>query len=112
MADAGPDTDVRAVFVTTPDGDVAERIVRALVEEGLAACGNIVPGIQSIYRWQGRIESSAELLIMLKTTAGSMPSVINRIREIHPYDVPEVVALPVTAGNPAYLEWVRSAGMD
>lgn len=105
-------TDARVVMVTAPDVPAAERLVEALVEERLAACGTIVPGLQSIFRWEGAIRREPEVLIVLKTVAARVEAVLERVPELHPYDVPEVLVVPVEAGHGAYLEWVRreSAG--
>jgi periplasmic divalent cation tolerance protein len=99
-------TDTHVILMTAPAADVAERIVRALVEEELAACGNIVPGVTSIYRWQGSIEHAMEVLVVLKTTAARSEALVARAAELHPYDVPELLALPVAAGFVPYLTWV------
>lgn len=92
--------------MTAPDEKVAEDLVRALIEEGVAACGNIVPGLVSVYRWRGRIERDAEVLIVLKTTAEAVPALLERAPALHPYEVPEVLVLPVEAGHGPYLDWV------
>lgn len=99
-------SDTRVCLVTTPDRAVAERLVRALVTERLAACGNILADCRSIYRWQGVIEESAEVLVILKTAAAAVDRLLARVPELHPYDVPEVLVLPVEAGLAAYVEWV------
>lgn len=98
--------DVRIVVVTTPDADTARTIARALVEERLAACGNIVPGIASIYRWQEAVREDAEALLVLKTSSARVASLTSRVTELHPYDVPEVLALGIEQGNQPYLEWL------
>lgn len=103
-------TDVRVALVTAPDAATAERLVHGLVESGLAACGNIVPGVVSIYRWKGSTEVDREVLIVLKTTEGAVPLLIEQVVQAHPYEVPEVLVLPVTAGHRPYLDWVRGAG--
>jgi periplasmic divalent cation tolerance protein len=95
-------------LTTAPSVDVAEQIGRALVEERLAACANIVPGMTSIFRWRGAIERESEALIILKTTAADVEALERRVVELHPYEVPEVVALPVEAGHGPYLDWVRA----
>lgn len=105
-ADGG---EVRVVLMTAPSADVAERLVRALVQERLAACGNIVPGLTSIYRWENAVQTDAEVLILLKTRAAAVPGLVARVAELHPYDVPEVLALPVLAGHAPYLAWVRES---
>ncbi len=105
------DTDVSAlvVLVTAPDGEPAEALVRALVAEGLAACVNRVPGIRSTYRWQGAVHDDPETLLIAKTTAAAWPALEARVRELHPYELPEVIALPVAAGSAPYLAWLSGA---
>ena len=98
---------IATVLMTTPDAEVAERIVRRLVEERLAACGNIVPGATSIYRWENRIERAAEAMVVLKTTGGLVDQLLERAAELHPYDVPELLVHEVAAGSEPYMEWVR-----
>ena len=94
------------VLSTFPDVDTARRIVRACVEERLVACGNLVPGVESIYRWKGQIETATEVFVMFKTTVESYPRLEARITELHPYEVPEIVALSPSGGLPKYLEWI------
>jgi len=101
--------DILVVLTTWPDIETARAAARTLVEEQLAACGNLVPGIESIYRWQGRIETSAEVIVIFKTVATSYARLEARLRELHPYEVPEIVAVPVLAGLPEYLNWVKSS---
>lgn len=96
----------RVVLVTAPDEGVAETLVRRVVEEGLVACGNILPRITSIYRWQGRVEHEAESLVVFKTTPEGAARLVKRVPELHPYDTPEVLVLPVEAGHHPYLEWI------
>jgi len=79
-----------------------------LVEERLAACVNVVPGLRSLYRWQGKVHEDAEALLLLKTTAARYQALQERLRALHPYELPEIVAVPVSAGLPAYLEWVAA----
>lgn len=100
---------VQIVLMTAPDRACAERLARALVEESLAACVNLVPQIRSIYRWQGKIETSDEVLLVAKTRADRVGDLIARVTALHPYDVPEVIAWPVAQGNAAYLKWVLEA---
>ena len=100
-------TDVRVVYVTAPTAEVAESLARSLVGEGLAACVNLLPGIRSIYRWEGAVQDEAEVLLIVKTVAERLPALTARVVELHPYDVPEVVVLPVEAGFAPYLEWIR-----
>ena len=104
-----PGEAVRVVLVTVPDAETAETLVSTLVEEGLAACGNIVPGVVSIYRWQGQVERAGEVLLVLKTTAAAVPRLLDRVPALHPYEVPEVLVLPVAAGHAPYLSWVAAS---
>jgi periplasmic divalent cation tolerance protein len=99
-------TDALVVLVTSPSADEAARIARALVEERLAACGNVLPGLRSIYRWEGKVEDEAEVLLLLKTTRERLPALRDRVLALHPYQVPEVLALPVEAGSERYLAWL------
>jgi periplasmic divalent cation tolerance protein len=101
-------TDAIVVLVTTPTAERAAELARALVEERLAACGNVVPGLRSIYRWEGKIEDEAEALLLLKTTRARFGALRARVLELHPYQVPEVIALPVEAGSAAYLAWISA----
>jgi periplasmic divalent cation tolerance protein len=97
------------IFSTFADADTARQAARTLVEERLVACANIVPQVESIYRWQGKIESSAEVLVIFKTTRERYPAFEQRLRSLHPYEVPEIVALDIAAGLPAYLAWVAES---
>ncbi|HUF11932.1 MAG TPA: divalent-cation tolerance protein CutA [Longimicrobiales bacterium] len=98
--------DVRIVLVTTPDVESARALARTLVEERLAACGNVVPGIVSVYRWQDAVREDAEALLVLKTSDAQLRTLTDRVTELHPYDVPEVLALGIEQGNQPYLEWL------
>ncbi len=106
-ADADADAAVMVVLVTAPDAETGARLARSLVEERLAACANLIPGVRSIYRWEGRVQDDAEVLLVLKTRAERVDALAARVSELHPYDVPEVVALPAVGGSRAYLDWVR-----
>lgn len=101
-------TDALVVLVTAPAADDAARIARTLVEERLAACGNVVPGLRSIYRWQGAVQEDVEALLVLKTTRDRFEALRARVVALHPYEVPEVIALPVEAGSAPYLAWIAS----
>lgn len=103
----GSDSEVRVALATAPDLETAARIARALVEERLAACANVIPGVRSIYRWQGRVEDEAEVLLVLKTCADRVDALGARLRALHPYTLPELVALPAVGGLVSYLDWVR-----
>jgi len=92
-----------------PDGETARRIGHDLVEGSLVACVNVVPGLRSIYRWNDSIRDDQEVLMILKTAADRLPDARQRLVALHPYEVPEVVALPVADGHDAYLSWVYCA---
>lgn len=94
------------VLVTGPSADEAERIGRALVEERLAACANLIPSISSAYWWKGKIEKASEALLILKTRQDLVERLVTRVRALHSYTVPEVIALPILGGNPDYLQWI------
>ncbi len=98
--------EVLIALCTCPTAALAEDIAEALVAEGLAACVNILPGVTSVYRWQGELQRDCEFLTLIKTTRARLPELTDRIRALHSYELPEVVALPVTGGLPAYLNWV------
>lgn len=95
----------RITYITAP-AEVAERIANTLVEENLAACVNIVGKVTSIYRWEGQVERATEALLLVKGTAEQTEAMINRVREIHPYEVPEILSTDIVAGNKDYLDWL------
>ena len=94
------------VFSTFADAAAARNAAHTLVEEHLAACANILPQIESIYRWKGRIESGNEVFVIFKTTHGRYQQLEQRLRALHPYEVPEIVVLQIRDGLPAYLNWI------
>ena len=96
-------------FVTCKDLRQAKGIARALVNERLAACVNVVPGVASIYSWEGKLEESREVLLVIKSRRALSARLTSRVRELHSYSVPEVVTVPIASGNPAYLAWVRES---
>jgi len=98
--------DVVTVWMTAPDLDVAESLSRTLVEERLAACANLLPGVVSVYRWEGAMQREAEVMMVLKTTGGRAQELARRAAELHPYEVPEVLTLPVVGGSDRYRAWV------
>lgn len=100
-------TDIRSIYVTTADQAQAEALAEALLEQRLIACANVLPGMRSLYRWEGRVQRDDEVAMILKTTASHIDDVLLAIEELHPYDVPCAVAWPVVDGLPAYLDWVR-----
>jgi periplasmic divalent cation tolerance protein len=97
---------VLIVLTNCPDVEVADRIARTLVEQKLAACVNRMPAVDSVYRWQGAVERTVEVPLLIKSTRERLPEVQEAIRALHPYEVPEILAIPVVAGLPAYLRWV------
>jgi len=94
------------ILCTVPDRGSGDRIAQALVDERLAACVNRVPGLVSTYRWEGRVQKADECLLLIKTTGARFEAVRERIKALHPYELPEIVALPITAGSPEYLNWI------
>lgn len=100
--------DLVFVYMTAGSRAEAERIGRALVEERLAACVNILPGMTSIYRWKGAVESAAELVVIAKTRSALVDPLTRRVKELHSYEVPCVVEIPVGGGNPDYLRWLAA----
>lgn len=98
----------RVCLVTTPV-DQADAIARALVQARLAACVNVVPAVRSVYRWEGEVQEDQEALLVVKTTADQLEALDQRLGEIHPYDVYELVVLDVAGGNAAYLDWITAS---
>ena len=110
-APLAPGERYRLVLVTVPSGADGERIARALVEERLAACVNVLPGVRSTYRWQGAVESAAEVLLVAKTAASRFDALRDRVKSLHPYELPEIVAVKVALGSADYLDWaLRESG--
>lgn len=97
------------VLSTCPDAETAARIARALVEERLAACVSRIPGMASTYRWQDEIREDAEVWLLIKTTRDRFDALRGRLVELHPYEVPELLAIEVVDGHPAYLDWIATA---
>lgn len=95
------------VLVTAPAGAIARRISEHLLKRRLAACVNLLPTVASRYWWKGQLESARESLLLVKTRRSYLPRVIRAVRAVHPYDVPEIIAVPITSGNAAYLRWLR-----
>ena len=102
-------SDARVVLMTAPDVDQAEALARAIVGERLAACVNLLPGARSVYRWEGAVEMSSEVLMIAKTSADQLHALEERVAELHPYEVPEFVALDPTHVAPKYLAWLVEA---
>ena len=97
------------VYVTADSRKVADKIAQALIEEKLAACVSIVPEIYSRYRWLGHVENEKELLLVIKTLPSRYAALEKRVKQLHSYTVPEILAMPVVKGNPAYLRWLKDA---
>jgi periplasmic divalent cation tolerance protein len=95
-------------LVTAPDGRCAEALARTLLEERLVACVNIIPGLRSLYSWEGKVRASDEVLLLLKARRADIGTVTERVRGLHPYEVPEVIAADISGGLQAYLDWVSA----
>ena len=108
---AAPPTDAAAIrlVLSTAPPDVAARIGRTLVEERLAACVHLVPGLRSVYRWSGAVNDDPETMLVVKTTTERLPALANRLEELHPYEVVELLVLRPEGASPAYAEWLREA---
>lgn len=96
------------VLTTLPDPTTARQLARRLVDERLAACVNVLDGCTSIYRWQGAIEEASETVLVIKTQQALYPALETFLRQLHPYELPEIIALPIVKGLPEYLDWVRA----
>ena len=106
------ETGNQIVLCTCPSEEVARGLAGALVEQALAACVNIIPGIESVYHWQGRVETDPEWLLVIKAPARAYPKLEAAITSLHPYELPEIIAVPIVAGLPAYLAWMNERGGD
>ncbi|HJQ69667.1 MAG TPA: divalent-cation tolerance protein CutA [Blastocatellia bacterium] len=102
-------SDELIIFVTAPNEDEALRIADALVEEQLAACVNIISGVESIYHWQGRVERDRELLMIIKSSAGRYADLERRVKELHSYTTPEIIGFRIERGSQSYLDWIRDS---
>ena len=100
-------SEISIVLVTAGNEEEAAKIGRTLVEERLGACANIVPRIRSIYRWKGEIYDEQEVLIIIKTRTALFPALEKRVKELHSYEVPEIISFPVACGLPQYIEWIQ-----
>jgi periplasmic divalent cation tolerance protein len=101
--------EVLLILSTFPDLATARRISRQLVEERFAACANILPQVESIYWWQGKVEDGNEILVLFKTSADRFPALETTLRQLHPYEVPEIIAVQLSQGLPEYLDWVATS---
>ena len=102
-------TDARIVFTTTASIEDARLLARALVEERLAACATLIPAVESIYRWDDKVESAGEVLLLLKTGAGKLAALEARLLNLHSYEIPEFLVLPIEHGSDSYLAWMRTS---
>jgi len=102
-------TEMLLVFSTFATEEDAARVVRALLNERLIACGNLLPGARSLYRWRGAVADEREVLAILKTRKQDWPALLSRLHELHPFEIPECVAVRVAAGAPKYLAWLEEA---
>jgi periplasmic divalent cation tolerance protein len=102
-------TDRMIVLITTGSEEEASKIARLLVKEKKAACVNIVPGVDSLFRWKGKIDSARESLLLVKTTASLLSEIVSLVKETHSYQVPEIIGLPIIGGNEDYLKWLDKA---
>lgn len=94
------------ILVTAKDQAQANQIAAKLVQEKLIACANVVPGVQSVFRWEGKVDRAQEVLLILKSHRRHFPAIVKRVKALHSYDVPEVIALPIVEGNKDYLKWI------
>ena len=105
-------TSYQLILCTCPDEQVAEQLATSLVEQGLAACINMVPGLTSIYRWEGKLEKGTEVLLMIKTTGQQYAAVETAIQQQHPYELPEIIAVTLDEGSSDYLRWITTSLED
>jgi len=99
-------TQVLLAISTFPDAEMADRIARTLVAEKFAACANLVSGVHSVYRWKDKIETAGEVIVFFKLTTDQEPAFQQKLRSLHPYQVPEIIFVPIASGLPEYLRWV------
>ncbi|OMO50690.1 Divalent ion tolerance protein, CutA [Corchorus capsularis] len=100
------------VYVTVPNREAGKKLAESIVKEKLAACVNIVPGLESVYLWEGKINTDPEELLIIKTRQSLLEALTEHVKANHEYDVPEVIALPITGGSPQYLEWLKNSTRD
>jgi periplasmic divalent cation tolerance protein len=104
-----PDEDAIVVFLTAPSGEEATRLADLLIGAHLAACVQILPEMESVYRWQGKIERQSEILLIAKTTRGKFADLEREVRALHSYETPEIVAVPIVTGSQPYLDWLNES---
>lgn len=100
------------VMTNLPNASIAQTIAQQLIEQKMAACANIEPGVTSIYRWQGKIEVASECALWLKTTSARYEALSQVLLSLHPYDLPELIAIPIERGSPSYLKWIETETCD
>ena len=105
----GPPSDEIVVLITAPNKEEAGRLAEMLVDRRLAACVQILPGLESVYRWQSQIERQEEVLLIAKTISGKFPELSREVTALHSYETPEIVAVPIVTGSGPYLEWLRAS---
>lgn len=108
MADAAPSASFELLLVTVPDAECGEKIARALLDRRLAACVNRLGPVRSLFRWEGKVDAADELLLVIKSRASLRARIEAAIAQLHPYDVPEVLALPIAGGSARYLAWLAA----
>jgi periplasmic divalent cation tolerance protein len=109
MADRSRNAEVIVVFVTCPSAEVAQKIAESVIEDCLAACVNVLPSLISIYRWKGKVCRDPESLLIIKTRRTKFSALCRQVKRLHPYSVPEVIALPVVAGSASYISWIQDS---
>lgn len=100
------------VYVTVPNKEAGKKLAASIINERLAACVNIVPGVESVYWWDGKVQTDSELLLIIKTRESLLSALTQHVKSNHEYDVPEVISLPITGGNDKYLEWIKNSTRD
>jgi periplasmic divalent cation tolerance protein len=103
------DNDIQLFYVTCPDTETAKKISMALLQEGLIACANILPGMESLYWWEGKIDSAKEVVLILKSAAVQSSRIIARVESLHPYNTPCILTLPIEKGSEAYIRWLKGS---
>ena len=102
-------TEMLIVFTTFANAEDAARVVRVLVEERLIACGNLLPGARSLYRWEGKVQDRSEVVVLMKTRKQDWTALLSRLHELHPYETPECIAVRIAAGAPRYMAWLEES---
>ncbi|CAA6664348.1 unnamed protein product [Spirodela intermedia] len=100
------------VYVTVPNKEAGKKLAESIIQERLAACVNIVPGIESVYWWDGKVQTDSEELLIIKTRESLLEALTEHVKSNHEYEVPEVISLPITGGSAKYLEWIKSSTRD